>query len=224
MSADFFHGKVHRRMVGGIAFVFVLLCSLYALFLSHAKEMELKTGFFYLVRNDVHAEVGAEFIKLEGGAGYLLRKNGRDYAVVSVYLCEKDALAVQATTHETGIIYEGVDTLYFKTAQEKKNAAVYVGALNILYDGLSILNGAISLLEDGATQERVKGILLPLSSQFAFLANEYEQRYTTFSSVCRRCAERLQELCAEILFVGDLRYELCALTGEYLALARSFSI
>ncbi len=206
---------------------FTVFCFLYALFLNRAKAVEIKTGFFYLVREETNVEVGAEFVKLEGGAGYLLRQNGKDYVVLSVYLQEKDALAVQANLsdgEETQLLYAGVDTLYFKGEREKKNAAIFVGALEILREYMGVFDGAIGLLEDGRTQERVKRLLLPLSRQLFYLSREYAESYPDFSSVCQRYAKRIEEYCAEILFVGDLRYELCSLTADYLALAGAFSI
>ena len=227
MSADFFYRKIYKLVAGLAAVCFTVFCFVYALFLSRAKSVEIKTGFFYLVREETNVEVGAEFVKLEGGAGYLLRQNGKDYVVLSVYLQEEDSLAVQANLtdgEDTQLLYAGVDALYFKTYREKKNAAVYVGALEVLREYMGVFDGVIGLLEDGATQESVKRILLPLSRQLSYLSQEYAESYPDFSSVCQRYAKRIEEYCAEILFVGDLRYELCAMTGEYLSLANEFSL
>lgn len=227
MSTDFLHRKLYKIGAGVAAVCFTALCCLYALFLSGAKEVALQVGFFYLVREETNVEAGAEFVKLEGGAGYLLRQNGRDYVVLSVYFQEKDALSVQANItngENTQLVYAGVDTLYFKSARKKKNAALYVEALAGLYAYMQVLDGGIALLEDGATQERAKGILLPLSRQLYCFAQEYEEVYPDFSAVCRKYGEEIAEYCTEILFVSDLRYTLCAMTGAYLSLARAFSV
>ncbi len=227
MSTDFLRNKIWKIAAGFAAVFFTAFCFVYALFLNRAKAVEIKTGFFYLVREETNVEVGVEFVKLEGGAGYLLRQNGKDYVVLSIYFHENDALAVQANLsdrEETKIVYVGVDTLYFKRAQDKKNAAVYVGALKILRGYMEVFSGTIALLEDGATQESIKRILLPLSRQFACLSQEYAEIYPEFSSVCQGYAKRIEEYCTEILFVGDLRYELCAMTEDYLSLANKFSI
>ncbi len=131
MTADFFRKNVYKWIVGVITVCFTSICFVYAWFLSRAKEVEIMTGFFYLVREETNVEVGIEFVKLEGGAGYLLRQNGQDYVVLSVYLNEKDGIAVQTNLSgdkETQLVYVGVDTLYFKTQREKKNATVYTGA------------------------------------------------------------------------------------------------
>lgn len=227
MTADFFRKNVYKWIVGVITVCFTSICFVYAWFLSRAKTVELGVGFFYLVCEETNVEVGIEFVKLEGGAGYLLRQNGKDYVVLSVYFNEKDGIAVQTNLSddkETQLVYVGVDTLYFKTQKEKKNAAVYTGALQIFYSCIEVVGGVIQRLEDGATQESAKRILLPLSRQFAYLSQEYAQVYPTFSSVCRRCSQRIEEYCTDILFAGDLRYELCAMTKEYLGLASAFAV
>ncbi|MBQ8446603.1 MAG: hypothetical protein IJX31_02360 [Clostridia bacterium] len=227
MSTDFFRKKLYKIVAGFAAVCFTAFCLVYALFLFRAKTVEIKVGFFYLVREESNVEVGVEFVKLEGGAGYLLRQDGKDYVVLSVYFNEKDGLAVQSNIingGKTQLLYVGVDTLYFKTEDEKKNAPVYVGALQTLREYMEVFSQTITLLEDGATQESIKRILSPLSRQFFYLSRKYADIYPDFSSVCQRYAKRIEEYCAKILFVGDLRYELCAMTGDYLTLANKFSI
>lgn len=227
MATDFFYRKLWKITAGIAAVFFTAFCFVYALFLNRAKAVEMRVGFFYLVREEMNVEVGVEFVKLEGGAGYLLRQDGKDYVVLSVYLKEKDALAVQASMSQgkdAQLLYVGVGTLYFKSAKQKKNAAVYVGALQTFREYMEVFSAAIAQLEDGATQESVKRILLPLSRQCTYLSREYAEIYPDFSSVCQRCAKRIEQYCTKILFVGDLRYELCGMTEDYLALANKFSI
>ena len=207
---------------------FTVFCFTYAQVLLRVKKIDITTGFFYLVREESNVEVAVEFVKLEGGAGYLLRQNAKDYVVLSVYLKEKDGIAVQTMLADKGehtqLLYIGANTLYFKTRKEKKNAALYVGALQIMHSCMEVFNCVITMLEDGATQESVKRILFPLSSQFEYLAKEYENVYPDFSAVCYYFAEIINEYCAEILFVSDLRYVLCLMAEEYLSLASAFSI
>lgn len=227
MTANFFCKKAYKWTVGGITILFTAACLVYALFLSNVKTIEIRAGFFYLVRDEVNVAAGVEFVKLEGGAGYLLRSDHQDYVVLSVYFQERDALAVQTGITQgkpTQILYKGVDTLCFKTKTEKKNATVYTGALGVFYSCMQVFDRAIGQLEDGATQERVKGVFAPLSRQFAYLSKEYAKIYPDFSTVCYQYAQRIENYDAKILFVGDLRYDLCEMTGDYLALAQVFSI
>lgn len=227
MSTEFFREKIIKRCIAILTVCFNLFCFGYAQFLSQVKTVEIQKGFFYLVREETNVEVGIEFVKLEGGAGYLLRQNGKEYVVLSAYLKEKDGLAVQANMlngEDTHLLYIGVDTLYFKTNKEKKNADVYIGALQTFFEYMEVFDRAISLLENGATQESVKRILLPLSRQFDYLSEEYAKFYLDFADVSHYFAEIIDRYCAEILFVGDLRYVLCLMTEEYLMLASAFSI
>lgn len=227
MATDFFRKKIGKIIAGFAAVFFTVFCFVYALFLNQAKVVEMRVGFFYLVREETNVEVGVEFVKLEGGAGYLVRQDGKDYVVLSVYLKEKTALAVQAGMPQgkaVQLLYAGVDTLWFKGAKQKKNAAVYVGALKTFREYMGVVDATIALLEDGATQESIKRLLLPLGRQFACLSREYAEIYPDFSSVCLRYAKRVEVCCARVLFVGDLRYVLCEMTEDYLALAGKFSI
>ena len=228
MSADFFRGKISRAVSVLVAVCFTAFCGIYASVLSRAKIIIFQKGFFYLVREGANAEVGAEFIKLEGGAGYLLSKDGADYAVLSLYAAENDALAVQASLQKDGnsaqIVYVGVETLYFKTAKEKKNADVFIGALETLYSYIGVFNETAAMLENGATQEQIKRILRPFSRQILCLGQEYQQIYPAFSTVCLSFSEKVAERCENILFAGNLRYDICEIAGDFFALADAFSI
>ena len=228
MSTGLFRNKIYKISVGIITICFTLFCVGYAHFLSRAEAVWLGTSFFYLITDDTHLEAGAEFVKLEGGAGYLLRHDGADCVVLSVYLNEADGVAVQTSLTAKGeavqLIQISVPTLYFKSKAEKQNANIYVGALKTLHGCMMVLNECMARLEDGATQESSKRILTPLEMQLTYLSKEYAVKYPKFSVVCKETAETLGKISAKTLFAKDLRYLLCELSEKYVALASAFSM
>lgn len=227
MSADFFQKRIARFAVGVLAVIFIAVCTLYAGFLSQTKRVKISTCFYYLVSEDTHLEAGAEFIKWQGGAGYLLRFQEREYVVLSVYLTEEDGYAVQTSLLQKGksvrVLRLGREMLYFKTAKEKKNAGIYVGALQTMYGCAQVLSDCISRLEKGMTQEGCKRVLSPLERQFFFLSERYKEEYPSFSHFCEKTAEELFLTQQNIIYVKDLRYLLCEICVGWEDLASEFS-
>lgn len=228
MWTDFFCGKIRRVFVGGSAVFFTLFCCIYAFFLSQAKVVAFSVSFYYLVSENTHIEAGAEFIKLEGGAGYLLCYEQKEYAVLSVYLHKADGVAVQTSLSKIGkntrILCVKRQKLYFKTQKEKQNAGIYIGALQTLYGCAQVLNECIERLENGITQEGCKRILTPLESQFSYLSKEYEESYPSFAKMCKQTAEDLFLKGQDIVFIKDLRYLLCEICVALENMASEFSI
>ena len=98
MRTDFLYKNRFLFLCFGAVFLLIVgLCSVYR-FYPH--KVSISAQFHFLVSEDTRIEASAEFIKLEGGAGYLLRENGRDYVVLSVYLDKVDGLAVQEVLAE----------------------------------------------------------------------------------------------------------------------------
>ena len=89
-------GFLFKKLVVWVCILFFLLICVIGIFCKlYVKKVDLKASFHFLVLEEKSVEAGAEFIKLEGGAGYILRYDGKDYAVLSVYLSQEDASAVQ---------------------------------------------------------------------------------------------------------------------------------
>ncbi len=168
--------------------------------------------------------MSTEFIKLDGGAGYLLEADGVQYVALSVYLNEADGLAVQAglKESETKLIRRGVGSLYFK-GKDKQKSALYLNALRTLEGYIRVLEECVSRLEKGSTQESCKRLLKILERQFAFAAGEYES-YPAFSRLCGNWASSLAKLGEDTVYGKDLRFLLCRLAEGYLQLCAAFSL
>ena len=227
MSTDFLYKKYLVIFASVLSLIFTFCTFGYAYFLSSVHVENSCGQVFFLVSKETNVEVGAEFVRWQGGAGYLLSHNGEEYVAMSVYFNENDGTAVQTALLENGkdvqVLKLGLDKLYFKTHKEKKNANTYLDALRIFYGYLQVFERGISLLEQ-STQERVKEYYQPLQQQIAFLSEKYIKVYPSFSKVCKDGADALRDLGSETLYVKDLRYLLCKLSKEYVVLTSAFSL
>ncbi len=218
--------KIFKKLAGlacAFAIGVVAFGVFYGGYLSRAKEVEKQKSFYFLLSGDSRVEVSAEFIKLEGGAGYLLEEPDGRYVALAVYLTEEEGLAVQESLQEpTVLCRKGVSTLYFK-GKEKKNTSLYLNALRTLEGYISVLSECINRLEKGGTQESCKRLLAILQRQFAYAEGEYEE-YPAFSQACGEWSGRLKGLCEETVYAQELRYLLCGQVEKYLQLCEEFSL
>ncbi len=171
-------------------------------------------------------EVGAEFARLEGGAGYLYDDGEKYRVALAVYLQEKDGVEVQdrllSEGRELALVHKGVDRLYFK-GRKREKAAVYTQALRLWESYMQYLNGCILRLEKGLTQEGCKRLLQELKKQFAY-AEETYKGYDAYAFACGKMEENLCRLEEETVYLKDLRYLLCLQADEFLQLCAEFSL
>ncbi len=211
----------------GLSVLFTVSVMLYSVMLSQTRIVDVRTAFYFLVAEETHVEAGAEFVKLEGGAGYLLTYDGKDYAVFSVYLKEEDGLAVQAALSESGraaqLLPIFIDCLFFKGADRKKEN-IYLSALNCLKEYAQVFAACASYLEKGIPQERIKRILIPAQQQLLTLSKSYKKKFGAFSKLCKRLSGQLAVYNSDILYARDLRYLLCSTSVGYLELCKRFAL
>lgn len=221
-----------RKKVIGIftlllSVLFVLLSFFYSVFLSQIKVVPVRERFYLLVAEELRIEAGAEFIKLEGGAGYLLRYEGKDYLLMSVYLSETDGESVRVSLTGMGravqLLSVSIKYLYFKGTQ-KKQTTMYTTALDTLKSYLCVMERCVSMLDNGATQESVKRILLPMRRQLLYLSKLYKMEYSPFAKLCFSIATELGKIENGILYARDLRYLSCGIVDGYLRLCSAFTI
>ncbi len=226
MLTEFFNRKKVMRLACAVCVVLVCLSIAYASLLARVKSVEINASFYFLVSDDTRVEAGAEFVKWDGGAGYLLENEGAQWVAFSVFLDRESGQTVQkrltAKGEDTSLLRKGTQTLYFK-GKEKKNTSLYVNALKLFKSYISLLNEAIARLQDGMTQEACKRILNTLAGQL-FYAHQAYGKYVDFSKVCLKSGEYLQGICGGIVFAKDLRYLLCWQAEKYVELCEAFSI
>ncbi len=223
MRTDFFYKNL--RYVVGIVLAVLLIASIIfsTKACKNAQILPYEVEIYYLVTEDVHVQAGAEFVRLEGGAGYLLENKGKEYVVLNVYFAQSDAKSVQdalsALGRKTQVISLSENTVKSRDKQGYLRLQKYIGALQSMYGCMNVFSQSIMLLEKGETQERVKEMLLKISAHLTYLSKIYGD-YNRYAQVCVKTAENLTLYKNEILYVCDLRYILCDMAYEYMKLMK----
>lgn len=225
MSTGFFWKKFVRVFSCVLSFAIVIAIMLYAGVLSSVRVVDARRKFYFLVSEDTHVQAGAYDAVLNGGAGYLLDVDGREYVVLAVYLTETEGeIVANSFEKDVRLLTVGTGKLYFKTREQKKLCGVVESALSRSYSCMEILNGEIARLDKGGTQESSKRILETLRGQFSYMGEENKEMYPKFSAVCQNAEKRLATICSDIVYAKDLRYLQCELCVSYLELAGEFSL
>ena len=178
MRAGFLFKKLSLSLII-IAFVTVGAVALF--FRYYAVKVALDVEFHFLVSEEKSVEAGAEIMKLEGGAGYILRYKDKEYAVLSVYLSQEDALSVQEVlslqNKRAHLLCLSTKSLCFRGKRLRKKVSLYMGALQTFYAYLVLLEENITRLEVGLTQEKSKGLLTGLKRQLSYISEVYADVY-----------------------------------------------
>ncbi len=210
MSTNFFTKKIGCSFSALFVFILIVL----GLHISARKPIEQKKTFYFLVSTEMNVEVGVEFSKFDGGAGYLLEYGGQEYVAWSVYDQEADGKNIQKSLEEmkknTLLIKVGGDLLYENDVRNLKG-------MRLLESYISFLNQCISRLEKGMTQECCKRTLKILEKQLGY-AQKIDDISKECSVVFRQVEKSLMELTEKPVYAKDLRYILCQFVDSYVQL------
>ncbi len=211
------------------AIALLLVCCLsgvlfYTAWISRAKRVDVNGLFYFLVSEEKHIEASTELVKLDGGAGYLLRKDEKEYVALSVYEREEDCETVRKRLQSQGesakTVRLGASSLLFK-GKQKANSDMYLGALRTLKSYIFLLGECITRLEKQLTQESCKRLLSTLQNQLIYAGREYE-KYEKYAAVCLQSAKELEKIGAGIIYAKDLRYLRCWQAEQYARLCKQF--
>ena len=226
MSANFFTKKITMRFAFIFSLLFISFCVGNAYLITQAKKNNLHTSFYFLVSQDVRIEASTELMKWEGGAGYLIENDGKQYVAYTVFTDKADGERVQRRLtlmgKETLLLPTKTQVLYFK-GKKKRKAGFYTSALELLRSYIILLEECVTRLENGMTQEACKRILKVLARQFHYAKNCYGE-YAEFSKLCQKSGEELILLCQNTVYLKDLRYILCWQAEKYVDLCSAFSL
>ena len=226
MTADFFTKKRWFYVVAyAMLLVFISTCMYHTLMLKRAISVWVGKSFYFLISENTHIDVGVYETRLDGGAGYLLHFDGKDYVAWSVYFNEADGEAVQVGLSEpTQLLRKNISYLYLKTRADKKNKEIIQGALNSFYGCIDILAQGIAKLEQGLTQQSCKRILTLLNKKYAYMQKVYQETYPQFSKICANLYLQLDDILSKPIYCKDLRHVLCEACDSYIYLASFFSL
>ncbi|MBE5744548.1 MAG: hypothetical protein E7355_00210 [Clostridiales bacterium] len=225
MSADFFKKRTIAITAGVAVFCVIIGICLYARYLDRATVEAFSQNYYFLVSDSTHVEASTHQIVLNGGAGYSMYENGRQYIAFASYLTATEAENVQKNIQdETQIITLSAKNLYFKKRKDKKNKKKIVGAFQTLSNCITVLNQEIVRLETGATQESCKRILKILEKQFRYMSKTYDGVFPSCAAVCQKAVTDLVEIGNETVYTSSLRSLQCELCCSYIRLAKEFSL
>ncbi len=229
MTAFFFErSKLWKRLwcVLGVCITFLSLC--YANLLYNAQTVGTGREFYFLLSESLTTQATAEFVQLQGGAGYTLIYNNREYVAYSVYLTEEESKLARLSVSDNGenamCLSLRCNQLYLKNPFDKRSGTQIKGAFESLYGCIKILNGEIKRLEKGATQESSQRVLRILARQLDYLSKENPLQTSEYAQVCEKASMRIVEITNDIVYVKDLRYLLCDICTDYLKLSKNFSL
>lgn len=223
MQAEIFWKNWIKNGVIYICLVFVGACLCYASALDMAKIIPIQNRFSFVLQQCDNVEVGSFETSQMGGAGNIIVLDGETYVAVGVYNSIHSAKSIANTLGESYVVRTiTANDLYFTTHKQKRNANVYVGALQSLDGCMQVLSQEIERLDRGATQNSCKFIIDNLYKQFSYLAEGYIDFFPTFSKVCLQSADELSSIGKDIVYVQKLRRLLCDLSVEYCQLCAEF--
>lgn len=215
-------------MLGALSLLFTFGSIGYANALSRAKTVATEECFYYLVDTSNNTQAVSNFVDLQGGAGYFLQQDNREYVAYAMYMNktegEKAKVVLSAQNQNVALVPVYVNNLVFKTKTQKSRSQLVVRALSWLRGSMQILQQEIQRLDRGATQQSSRHVITTLVKQFAYMEKEYRASYSDFSLVCKTAGEQLTVCINDIIFSKDLRYVLCYLGVEYQKLGNTFSL
>ncbi len=229
MKSSFFRRKAFL-LAGFLSFVCILSGVLYSRVLLRAEVVDCSQSFYFLVSEEENVAATAHSIALDGGAGYIMRRSGREYAVLACYFTEPAARAVQNTLSvrdiSSRILEESGGTLYLTTNSEKRNAEKLKGCFHTLGDCISLLYDLATAAETGGyTQQELKRLLADVGGVLSRLSEENREGIFTGISACAATASaKVAQIRRDIVYSKDIRYIQVWLSDQYLRLAEDFSI
>lgn len=229
MKTDFFRRK--GFLLAGILSVSAVLSGVfYARTLTEMQVVDLTQTFYFLVSEEENATVSSQSIYLSGGAGYVLKRGGENYAVFSCYFTPTDAKIVRdnlaAKKISASVLTESGGCLYLKKNSEKRNAKKLKGCFNTLNESIRLLYDIAAKAETGEyTQQKLKSLLSETSGVLFCLSKENPDGMFTDISVCAsNAAQRLSEISRSTVYAKDIRYVQIYLSDCYLLLSSDFSL
>lgn len=220
-------GNFFKKIAFVLSFVFTLFSIGYAIFLNAAVEVPLDKAFYFLTAEGETVEVCAMDVTKSGGAGFLLKTENQTKVAVSVYFKEIDALNAKEKNLKNydnlSLSVETISKLYIKRDSAKNSAQKIKACFDGLYAHILALDGIITRLEKGGTQEEIKTILQTLFSNFKFLS---VSSIPLFSRDYARAATYLEEeiFSKGVVTLSSLRYLTCDLCASFISAANAYSL
>ena len=227
MKTEFFYKRIGRLLLYACVAVIVLGSLFLANYLRRADSFTVGGNFYFLLNTSTHVQASVPLTQLKGGAGYLVKSEGK--VAYAVYMQKEEALKAQESLlllGERATVQEKLtERLYLKSRADKDKKDLYKGAFESLQGCIQVLSGEVKRLNDGATQQSTKRTLNTLSKQTKYMGEIYKNSFPACATLCNDWAERLDGAAEqEIVYVWRLRYILCEACESYVQLTKAFCL
>lgn len=228
MSAKFFKKRIIAVALFATATLFTLSCVFYSWSFYRVEVYNVSKSFYFLVVDEVHIQASTAEIQYDGGAGFLLDYDDKEYLALSVYMkngeAEQAKLAVANKYTDAKIVKVSSGNLHMKNKAQKHQANNIIGALESMYGNMQVLNGEIARLANGATQSSSKRILSHIADNLRYLEKENREHFSALSTVCAQTLQGLEEYTKDIVYARNLRFLLCEWSVAYMQLSEEYSL
>ncbi len=228
MSANFFKKRTIAVALFATATLFTFSCVFYSWSFYQVDVYNVSKSFYFLVVDEVHIQASTAEIQYDGGAGFLLDYDDKEYLALSVYMKNSEAeqakLAIVNKYTGAKIIQLNSGNLHMKNRTQKNQANKIIGALESTYGNMQVLNGEIARLANGATQSSSKRILLHIADNLHYLEQENRDIFPALSTVCAQTLQNLEEYTKDIVYAKNLRFLLCEWSVAYMQLSEEYSL
>lgn len=219
--------KVRKWLISIFSTAFFVF-GVYMMQLASVKIIRLEKSFTFLTIQTDGVEACITQVKLDGGAGFLLKTNNGEKVALAVYLKEENAILVKERLSKNYGFLQiekiSPSALYFKGLKQKQRADTVQGAFVNFYTMIERLDRVIQHLLSSGTQESCKRELSAMSSCFSTFSKSYEGVFDEFSKISKEAEKSLNKSIEGICLVKDLRYLLCEWCIEYVALSNQFAL
>ena len=230
--------KKHRRAVFFISCLIFAACVgftgfslFYAVQTGFAQEIVLDKTFYFLAAEGENAQACLASAYLYGGAGYALKKDGKEYAVYACY-ADKDKAENAAETllkngRKTVVLSQRCGAVYLRTRAQKAQKNRITGLLGTLDDCAEALSVCVDGAESGAMgQSSLKNAAKAVAAALLSVTNDLPLA----DSGMQRCAkasagyaEELIGISKSLVFARDLRRIHAGICDEYIRFASAYA-
>lgn len=201
----------------------------YSFYLQRAVKLDLQKTFYFLTAQPQSVQTCVLDVRKDGGAGFLLNSSNQPKVALSVYFQEEEATKAKEANLKK---YENLKVtpktcakLYLKRDSEKKSAKKIAEGFEGIYTAARFLDETVKMMENGATQNAAKSLLVRLSAYLERLTNAYKGGVSEgFSYVFQNARNSVDKICLNIITVKDLRYLSCQLCADYFDLFSNYSL
>lgn len=216
--------KFFIGLLCGLIFTFL---GVYSVQISAMKQTTINERFYFLVSSsNLSVEAAVQVAYVNGGAGYLLKDDNKEFAVYHCYFRLANATRAQEELSQRGIdccVYErSVDKMCYKTKRQKQTAGAVEGYLNVLKGGYLTLFHLAKGAENGDfSQESLRECIgVVCTALEGVKGNEFSLK----SPRIKAAFAVLEQQKHGLIYSKDLRYVAVALCDEYLKVSTHFSL